>query len=76
MLVYKGYTLSCKMVIRPIKKNKCVSGNGSEILDREGRHIFKKNHFLFLKKNVILCILKGILPFKMHQVIYIFLKKI
>ena len=26
--------------------------------------------FFFLEKNIILCILKGILPFKMHKIIY------
>ena len=50
--------------LRPDQKNKCVSGNGSEILGRVGTHIF----FLifFSGKNIILCILKGISPFKMH----------
>ena len=26
--------------------------------------------FFFWKKNIILCILKGILPFKMHKIIF------
>ena len=26
--------------------------------------------FFFLEKNIILCILKGILPFKMHKIIF------
>ena len=34
------------------------------ILGRVGTHIF------FWKKNIILCILKGILPFKMHKIVY------
>ena len=58
------------IIVRTNKKNKCVSGNGSEKI-REGRHTF---HFFFILfyfgNNVILCILKGILPFKIHKFIY------
>ena len=45
---------------------------GLKILGRGGTHLFPG-------KNIILCILKGILPFKMHKVIFFFpenLKKI
>ena len=49
-------------------KNMCVSGNISKILGGVGTPIFF-NHF-FLEKNIILCILKGMLPFKMHKIIY------
>ena len=45
-------------------KNKCVSGNGSENF-RKGRHTY----FFFLETNIILCILKGNSPFKMHKII-------
>ena len=41
-----------------------VSGNGSEKL-REGRYTF-----FFSGKNIFLCILKGILPFKIHKIIF------
>ena len=46
-------------MVGPNKKNKCVSGNGSEIL---GTPIFIL--FYFFCKNIILCILKGISPFE------------
>ena len=46
------------------QKNRCVSGNGSENF-RYGRHTY----VFFWEKNVFLCILKGILPFKMHKII-------
>ena len=59
---------------RPNKKNICVSGNWSENF-RLGRHTyFFKIIFLFRKKNKILCILKGMSPFKMHKIIF-FLRK-
>ena len=41
---------------------------GLKILGRIGTHIF------FLEENNILCILKGISPFKMHTIIYFFRK--
>ena len=50
-------------------KNKCVSGNGSEISARVVTHIFL-NYYFFLEKNIMLCILKGISPFKMHKIIF------
>ena len=43
---------------------------GLEILDRV--HIFF--YYFFLEKIIILCILKGILPFKMHKIIFFFQK--
>ena len=43
----------------------CVSGNLSENFRWD-----KYTYFFFLEKNIILCILKGILPFKMHAIIY------
>ena len=46
------------MTLRPNKK--CVSGDGSENL-RWGSYPF------LWKKNIILYILKGISPFKMHK---------
>ena len=39
---------------------------GLKILGRAGIHIFFFNHFLS-GKNIILCILKSIWPFKMHK---------
>ena len=55
--------------MRPNKNNKCVSGHGSENLGRVGTKFFF-NYFFCLEKNTILCILKGILPFKMHKIIF------
>ena len=57
------------IILRPNKKNKCISGNGSENF-RLGRHTCFFYIFFFLEKNIILCILKGILPFKMHKIIF------
>ena len=57
----------CKILyplLRPNKKNKCVSGNGYENF-RSGRHTYS-----FLEKNIILCILKCISPFKKHKIIF------
>ena len=45
----------------------CVSGIGSENF-RQGKHTFFKKEIL--EKNIILCTLKGILPFKMHEIIF------
>ena len=54
-------------MMRP-NKNRSVSGNGSEKF-RQGRH----PHFLYyLFTGNFLCALKGILPFKMHKIIYIY----
>ena len=50
-------------MIRPNKKNKCVSGNGSEKLGRVD------TQFFFSRKKFILSILKGISPLKMHKII-------
>ena len=50
--------------IRPNKK-RSVLGNRSEI----GTHNYF-NFFFLEKKNIILCILKGTLPFKMHKIIF------
>ena len=41
---------------------------GLKILGRVGLHIFFI--IFFLEKDIILCILKGISPFKMHKIIY------
>ena len=51
-----------------IKKNKCVPVTCLNIIDWVGTHFFKI--IFFMGKNIILCILKGILPFKMHKIIY------
>ena len=63
-----GITCIQQVLVRPNKKNKCVSGIGLKILGRVG------THFFLWKKNIILCILKGIPPFKMHKIIFFFLK--
>ena len=55
--------------VSPNKKNKCVSGNGSENF-RQGMHTYFFLTIFFLEKNIILCILKGISPFKMHKIIF------
>ena len=41
---------------------------GQKILGRVGTYIFF--NFFFPGKNIILCILKGISPFKMHKMIF------
>ena len=41
---------------------------GLKILGRVGTHIFLI--IFFLDKTIILCILKGSLPFKMHKIIF------
>ena len=43
---------------------------GLKILGRVGTHIFF-NYFFFSGKKLILCILKGISPFKMHKIIFL-----
>ena len=50
--------------IRPNKKINVFP----EILGRVGTHILFS--FFFRKKIIILCILKGILPFKMHKIMF------
>ena len=42
-------------------------GNRSENLGRVGTHVFF--NYFFPGKKIILCILKGILPFKLHLII-------
>ena len=52
---------------------------GLKILGRVGTHIFFLMFFFSGKKPIILSILEGILPFKMHKIIFFFpenLKKI
>ena len=53
-----------KLVIRPNKKISVFQVTGLKILGRVGTHIF-------FSGKIILCILKGILPFKMHKIIYV-----
>ena len=43
---------------------------GLKILVRLGTHNFFVFFFFFFLKNIMLCILKGISPFKMHEMIY------
>ena len=56
--------LMCFLVEGQVKKNSVFQVAGLKILGRVGRHFFSG------KKNIILCILKGILPFKMHKIIF------
>ena len=53
--------------INPNKNVSLFRVMGLKILGRVGTHIF---FILFCRKNIILCILKGILPFKMHKNIF------
>ena len=46
-----------------------VSGNESENF-RYGRHTYFFLIIFFSGKNIFLCILKGISPFKLHKLIY------
>ena len=59
-----------RCLLRPKKNkiNKCVSGKGSEILVRACTHNCF-NYFFSVKIYIILCILKGEMPFKMHKII-------
>ena len=57
--------------MRPNKKNKCVLGNGSEnFFGRVGTPILFFFLIFFSGKNIILCILKGISPFKMNKILF------
>ena len=56
-------------LVRPNKKISVFRETGLKILGRVGTHIFF-NNFFGGKKYIILCILKGILPFKMHKIIF------
>ena len=59
-------SIRMKMVIvRPNNNIRVFRVTGLKILGRVGTNIF-----FFSGKNIILCILKGILPFKMHKIIY------
>ena len=61
--------VNIQMGFRPNKKISVFRVTGLKILGRIVTHIFF-NHFFFWKKYIILCILKGISPFKMHKLIY------
>ena len=54
--------------IRPNEKISVFRAMGLKILGRIRTHIFV--YFFFLETNIILCILKGILPFKMYKIIF------
>ena len=51
-----------------IKRISVIRVTGLKILGRVGTHFFSE------KKNVILCILKGQMPFKMHKIIFFYQK--
>ena len=58
------------LVFRPNKKSTmCVKVTDLKILGRVGTHIFLKKFFSG-KIYIILCILKGISPFKTHKIIF------
>ena len=57
LVVFRDYELD----LRPNKKINVFRVTGLKILDRVGTHIFF--NYFFLVKYIILCILKGILPF-------------
>ena len=59
-----------KQPIRPNKKISVFRVTGLKILGRVGRHTYYFLIFFSWKKIIILCILKGILPFKMHKIIF------
>ena len=54
--------------VRPNKKISVFWVTGLKILGRVDTHFFKL--FFILEKYIILCILKGISPFKMHKIIF------
>ena len=57
--------------LRLVKQNKKISVFRVEvlkILGRVGTHIF--SNYFFYGKNIILCILNGMSPFKMHKIIF------
>ena len=54
------------VLIRPNKKISVFRVTGLKILGRVGTHILL---LFFSGKNIILCVLKGETPFKMHKII-------
>ena len=54
----------------PNKKISVDHVTGLKILDRVDTYMFF--NYFFSGKNIILCILKGILPFKMYKIIIFF----
>ena len=60
--------------LRPNKKINMFRITGLKILGRVGTHIYFFNYFFSGKKNIILGILKGNLPFKMHKIIFFQIK--
>ena len=63
---------STKTQIRPNEKISVFRAMGRKILGRVGTLIFF--NYFFSGKNMTLCILKGILPFKMHKKNFFFRK--
>ena len=56
-----------RITLRPNKKISVFCLTGLKNLGRVGTHIFFI--FFFLENNISLCILKGILLFKMHKIL-------
>ena len=55
--------------VRPNKEISVFRVTGLKILVRVGTQFFLNSSF-FLEKNIILCSLKGEMPFKMHKKIF------
>ena len=62
-MVAKG-SISTNFAVRPNKKLSVFQVNGLKIFGWLGTHFFSE-------KYIILCILKGISPFKMHKIKYL-----
>ena len=59
--------LGLPYLLKPNKKVSVFRVTGLKILGREGILFLIKN---FSGKNMLLCILKGISPFRMHKIIF------
>ena len=57
-----------KVYSSQIKKISVFRVTGMKSLGKVGTHVFFNN--FFLEKYIILCILKGNMPFKMHKIIF------
>ena len=65
----KMYGICSTIQYYAIKKISVFRVTGLKSLGRVGTHIFF--NYFFSRKNTILCILKGISPFKMHKIIFL-----
>ena len=70
IVIFRDINKSIRMKILIVRPNKIISVfrvTGLKILGKVGTLILL---YFFLGKTIILCILKGILPFKMYKIIY------